>query len=256
MSGFLGFEPGEPLVVTGAGSGIGRALARQAADEGLSVAAWDLDLGEAIACAREIEERGGRALALEVDAADPDAVADAWRRTRASLGAPRLLAAVAGPPSFAGRRFGDGVAVALDCMRVPTEAWLEAIELPERAVVYFSSVQGPLYGAGEPWYTVAKSGIDGYMRAQAATRPGGIRANAVLPDWTVTPRTAPHVAGGAEAGEAWPDNPMGRLGRAEDPAAAALFLLSPAASYVNGVSLVVDGGARLRSLAWLRMREG
>ncbi|MDR9373085.1 SDR family oxidoreductase, partial [Conexibacter sp. JD483] len=197
---------------------------------------------------------GGRALALEVDAADRDAVADAWRRTTAALGPARLLAAVAGPPSFGGSGFTDGVTTALDCMRVPTETWLEAVDAPERAVVYFSSVQGPLYGAGVEWYTVAKSAIDGYMRAQAAERPGGIRANAVLPDWTVTPRTSPHAAEGVD--DAWPQNPMGRLGRAEDPANAALYLLSPAASYVNGVSLVVDGGARLRSLAWLRMREG
>lgn len=257
MSGdFLGFDAGEPLVVAGAGSGIGRALATRAAACGLSVAAWDLDLGAAVETARQIEAGGGRALALAVDAADRDAVADAWRRTTAALGPARLLAAVAGPPSFAARPFADGVATAIDCMRVPTETWLEAVDAPERAVVYFSSVQGPLYGAGVEWYTVAKSAIDGYMRAQAAQRPGGIRANAVLPDWTVTPRTAPHAAEGVQGDDAWPQNPMGRLGRAEDPANAALFLLSPAAGYLNGVSLVVDGGARLRSLAWLRMSEG
>lgn len=254
MSDFLGFEAGEPLVVTGAGSGIGRALALRAAAVGLSVAAWDLDGDAARACAREIEAGGGRALALAVDAADRDGCDEAWRQTVAALGPVRLLAAVAGPPSFLRREFTDGVTLAIDCMRVPTESWLEIVDLSERAVVYFSSVQGPRYGAGVPWYTVAKSAIDGYMRAQAALRPGGIRANAVLPDWTLTPRTEPHVS--AADGERWEANPMGRVGRAEDQANAALFLLSPAAGYVNGVSLEVDGGARLRSLAWMRMREG
>lgn len=253
MTDFLGFEPGEPIVVTGAGSGIGRAIAVRAAEVGLRIAAWDLDGEAAAGCAAQISVAGGQADATAVDVADSGAVAEAWQRSVDALGPVRLLAAVAGPPSFGDRPFMDGVTIAIDCMRVPTEAWLRLVDVPARSAVYLSSVQGPRYGAGQPWYTVAKSAIDGYMRSQAAMRPGGIRANAVLPDWTVTPRTQQYVeaTGGAE----WDANPMGRVGEPIDVANAALFLLSPAAGYINGVSLEVDGGACLRSLAWMRMRD-
>jgi NAD(P)-dependent dehydrogenase (short-subunit alcohol dehydrogenase family) len=253
VSNFLGFQPGDAMVVTGAGSGIGRSLALAAAAQGVGVAAWDLSEENATAAAREIEEAGGRAIAIGLHAADPAAVADAWRASTDALGPVALLGAVAGPPSFNERGFTDGVTLAIDCMRVPTESWLEQVDLPERSAVYFSSVQGPRYGAGVPWYTVAKSAVEGYMRSQAAMRPGGIRANAVLPDWTLTPRTQKYVEdlGGIE----WDANPMGRIGTAEDNANAALFLLSPAAGYLNGVSLEVDGGACLRSLAFMRMQS-
>jgi 3-oxoacyl-[acyl-carrier protein] reductase len=114
-------------------------------------------------------------------------------------------------------------------------------------------VQGPRYGAGVPWYTVAKSAVDGYMRSLAGMRPGAIRANAILPDWIYTPRTEKFVD--AMGGIAWEANPMGRIGVAQDVANIALFLLSPAAEYLNGLSLEVDGGSKLRSLGWMRMRE-
>lgn len=253
MNDFLGFPSGAALVVTGAGSGIGRATATTAAALGLAVSAWDLSEEAVESCAREIAAAGGRAHALAVDAADPGAVERAWRQTVEAIGPPALLAAVAGPPSFNERGFMAGVATAIDCMRVPTEAWIDVVDLPLRSAVYVSSVQGPRYGAGVPWYTVAKSGVDGYMRSLAAMRPGGIRANAVLPDWTLTPRTEQYVQ--ATGGPEWDANPMGRVGRAQDIANAIVFLLSPAAEYVNGVSLEVDGGACLRSLAWMRMRE-
>lgn len=253
MRDFLGFEPGEPIVVTGGGSGIGEAIAIRAAEVGLSVVVWDLNPDAATKTASRIEESGGRAVGAGVDVSDPDAVTAAWRRAVETFGAVRLLGAVAGPPSFLDRPFTDGVTLAIDCMKVPTDTWLDVVDVPERSAVYLSSVQGPRYGAGAAWYSVAKSAIDGYMRSNAAMRPGGIRANAVLPDWTLTPRTQQYVE--ATGGPEWDANPMGRVGYAVDVANAALFLLSPAAGYINGVSLEVDGGACLRSLAWMRMRN-
>jgi NAD(P)-dependent dehydrogenase (short-subunit alcohol dehydrogenase family) len=255
MTDFLGFRDDASVVVTGAGSGIGRATALLAASVGLKVGAWDLAEDAAAACAEEIRAAGGTAVAVALDCADAEQVDAAWDTTIAALGEPTCLAAIAGPPSFLGDRigFGEAVSTAIDCMRLPTEAWLEKVAAAERAAVYMSSVQGPRYGAGVPWYTVAKSGIDAYMRSLAAMRPGGIRANAVLPDWTLTPRTEKFVE--SVGGPEWPANPMGRIGRPEDIANAVVFLLSPAASYVNGVSLEVEGGARLRSLGWMRMAE-
>lgn len=253
MTDFLGFPENSSIVVTGAGSGIGRATALRAASLGLVVSAWDLSGESAQSCLEEIESNGGSGHAVGLDCSDPDAVAAAMDEAIAAVGNPALLAAVAGPPSFNEKGFMDGVQTAIDCMRVPTEVWIEKVPLELRSAVYISSVQGPRYGAGIEWYTVAKTAIDGYMRAMAANRPGGIRANSVLPDWTLTPRTEKYVEtiGGIE----WEANPMGRIGRAEDIANAIIFLLSPAAEYINGVSLEVEGGGRLRSLGWMRMHE-
>jgi NAD(P)-dependent dehydrogenase (short-subunit alcohol dehydrogenase family) len=77
-----------------------------------------------------------------------------------------------------------------------------------------------------------------------------VRANSILPDWTLTPRTAPHLEAVAPGG-VWPANPMGRPALPIDCAKAVLFLLSPAAGYLNGLSVPIDGGMRLRSAGWL-----
>jgi NAD(P)-dependent dehydrogenase (short-subunit alcohol dehydrogenase family) len=253
MFNFLGFNEGVPIVVTGAGSGIGEAIALTAAKLGLRVSAWDLVEAAAKRTADAIAAAGGEARAIGVDAANRSAVVEAWRQTTEAFGPVGCLAAAAGPPSFSGREFMDGVTTAIDCVRLPTEVWLEQPDAGSRAAVYLSSVQGPRYGAGVPWYTVAKSAVDAYMRSLAGMRPGGIRANAILPDWIYTPRTEQYV--NATGGLAWEANPMGRIGVAQDVASAALFLLSPAAQYLNGLSLEVDGGSKLRSLAWLRMHD-
>lgn len=253
MFDFLGYPDGTAMVVTGAGSGIGEAIALTGARAGLRIAAWDISAEAADRTAAAIRESGAQAISCAGDMADRQAVGDAWRRTTEAFGPVSCLAAAAGPPSFGGRDFMEAVNQAIDCMRLPTEAWLEQPDGGTRAAIYLSSVQGPRYGAGTPWYTVAKSGIDAYMRSLAAMRPGGIRANAILPDWIQTPRTGQYIE--ATGGIGWDANPMGRVGLAGDVANAAIFLLSPAAGYINGVSLEIDGGAKLRSLAWMRMWE-
>jgi len=253
MDSFLGFPDDTTIIVTGAASGIGRELALLAGRQGLAVGAWDLTEEGARSTADEIAASGGTSLALGVDASSEEQVVAAMERTVSQLGPVNCLAAAAGPPSFGAADFDDGLHKALSCMRLPTEAWIASGPAGVKSAVYLSSVQGPRYGAGVQWYTVAKSAIDGYMRSVAAMRQGGLRANAVLPDWIVTPRTREYVeaTGGAE----WDANPMGRVGLPEDVANAALFLLSPAAGYLNGLSIEVDGGVRLRSAAWMRMAE-
>lgn len=249
-SSFLGYRAGDAMVVTGGGSGIGRDTALIAARAGVKVAVWDLGEHPANESAAAINAEGGNAIAIALDAANREAVAAAWATTVEQLGPIAYLAAIAGPPSFGASDFMDGVAKAIDCMRVPTETW-PALPDCRRSAVYLSSVQGPRYGAGTEWYTVAKSAIDGYMRAQAAV--GEIRANAVLPDWIYTPRTQKYVD--EAGGMLWADNPMGRIGMPVDVANLVVFLLSPAASYLNGTSIPVDGGAGLKSNAWLKMQE-
>ncbi|MDG2002479.1 MAG: SDR family oxidoreductase [Novosphingobium sp.] len=253
MDTFLGFPKDTTIIVTGAASGIGEALAKLAARQGLAVAAWDLTEDGARATAEAIAGEGGTARAYGLDVSDRSQVEAAMAQTCADLGPVHCLAAVAGPPSFKIADFDEGLSQSISCMRMPTEAWIASGPAGVASAVYLSSVQGPRYGAGVQWYSVAKSAIDGYMRSVAGMRQGGLRANAVLPDWIVTPRTSEFVE--ATGGTEWDVNPMGRVGLPEDVANAAMFLLSPAAAYLNGLSIEVDGGARLRSLAWMRMAE-
>lgn len=248
--GFLGFTPGEAVVVTGGGSGIGAATARMAADEGLHVCVWDVSADSAQEVVADIADTGGDASAFHVDLEDREAVADTWRRTVQVAGDVSYLINVAGPASFGESDFQSGVRRALECMRSPIETWIDQGTGPEPSTALFSSVQGTHYGAGVEWYTVAKGAILAYMKSVAAMRTGGLRANAVLPDWTLTPRTQPHV-GTVLGGEEWAANPMGRIGHPEDCAAAALFLVAPCSAYINGVVIEVDGGVHLRSAAWL-----
>jgi NAD(P)-dependent dehydrogenase (short-subunit alcohol dehydrogenase family) len=240
----LGYGPGEVVVITGAASGIGRSAALVAARAGLAVAAWDLDAAGAGKVTAEIEAAGGKAVTVEVDLTDADQVASAWAATE-RLGPPMYLASNAGPSSRVPFTQVEGITAALGSMMALTESWLERFNDAATSAVYTASIAGNLVGSGSSgdWYPASKAGITGYMRHQADKRRGKPRFNAVAPGLIATPRT-----------EVWKDaekayvadvearTPVGRRGRPEEVAHAILFLLSPAASYINGVLLTVDGG--------------
>jgi NAD(P)-dependent dehydrogenase (short-subunit alcohol dehydrogenase family) len=236
---FLRFRAGDVLVVTGGASGIGRATVMGAVALGLRVSAWDLD----VKGLRGLEEElGGQVAGREVDISDPDAVATAFEQVGATLGPVGLLLNNAGPASTSDLGFTRGVAASLGALGSVTEAWLRHEGSAGGSLVNIASVAGTIVAAGkQSWYPAAKAGISGYTRWLSVNRPNGIRANAVLPGSTLTPRTAANLE--TDAGKAvTARNPMGRPAAPEDVAAAVLFLLSPAAAYINGVLMPVDGG--------------
>ncbi|MGC4788057.1 SDR family NAD(P)-dependent oxidoreductase [Micromonospora sp. DT178] len=231
------FPAGATVVVTGAGSGIGRATALLAARVGLRVAAWDL-AGDAVAgTADEITAAGGSAVARVVDVADPVAVRGAF----AASGPATYLVNNAGPASSADLDFDRALALTVGSVRTVTDAWLASRPGDGAAVVNIASVAGNLVGTDSAWYCAGKAAIAGYTRHLATRLAPAVRANTVAPGLIDTPRTAGFAASGLGR-DLVARNPMGRAGRPEEVAGAVLFLLSPLAGYLNGVLLPVDGG--------------
>ncbi|MEU6075369.1 SDR family oxidoreductase [Micromonospora sp. NPDC047074] len=231
------FPAGETVVVTGAGSGIGRATALLAAAAGLRVAAWDVAARAVAGTADEIVAGGGAAVALTVDVADSAAV----RAALAASGPARYLVNNAGPASSADLDFDRALALTVGSVRTVTDAWLAGRTGAGAAVVNVASVAGNLVGTDSAWYCAGKAAIAGYTRHLATRRAPAVRANAVAPGLIETPRTAGFAA--TDLGrDLVARNPMGRAGQPAEVAHAVLFLLSPLAGYLNGVLLPVDGG--------------
>jgi NAD(P)-dependent dehydrogenase (short-subunit alcohol dehydrogenase family) len=239
----LGFEARAVAVVTGAGSGIGKATAIMAAKSGLAVGLWDMNIAGAEATAAEISSFGGTALAIAVNVGDDAAVAKAWEASRA-LGPCRYLVNNAGPPSSSAAPFNDNLLLAVGSVYRVTTTWLALHPEQAASVVNISSVGGNFQGGGltiQPFYGTAKGAIAAYTRHLATRYKGKPRANTVAPGFITTPRTIPYLESPAIK-ESVTRIPMGRAGFPEEIAAVVMFLLSPAASYVNGVLLPVDGG--------------
>jgi NAD(P)-dependent dehydrogenase (short-subunit alcohol dehydrogenase family) len=236
----LGFTPGDVILVTGAGSGIGRATALRAAELGLVVAAWDLNGDSVVDTAARITDAGGTAIALACDVGDAEQIDAAFARSR-ELGTIRHLANVAGPPSSIALPFDEALVLCVGSMRRMVDVWLSR-DVPEGAsLVNIASVAGSVIGTDSDWYCAAKAGIAGYTRHLAAYRSDQVRSNTVAPGMTDTPRLAGFAS--SEVGQRVLQRvPLGRMGTPDDIAWAVLFLLSPLAGYINGAFLPVDGG--------------
>ncbi|GIH06683.1 dehydrogenase [Rhizocola hellebori] len=233
----FGFTRGDTIVVTGAGSGIGKAIALMAARAGLRVSAWDLAEAAILATVAEIQADGGDAVAAVADIGDPAAVA----RALSEAGPVRYLVNNAGPASSRELDFNDALAATVGTVQAVTDAWLRTGPAEGSAVVNIASVAGNYVGTDSAWYSAGKAAIAGYTRHLATRRAPAIRANAIAPGFIATPRMTGFAA--SELGQSLVErNPMRRAGHADDVAGAVLFLLSPLAAYINGVLLPVDGG--------------
>jgi 3-oxoacyl-[acyl-carrier protein] reductase len=233
----LGFRPGDVVVITGAASGIGRATAKLASRSGLKIWGWDMMAEPLEMLVKEVEAEGGQAVGTICDVNDAAAVSRAWDEADV-VGIPRYLVNNAGPASNTPLSYVDGMLQGPGSMIKVTEEWIKRFGDAAEATTFTSSISAER--GGPNWYNVAKTAIKAYADNIAIQYGGKPRANSVAPGMTLTPRVQSFGQDMMNANMA--RNPMGRLAQPEEIAAAICFLLSPAASYINGVYLPVDGG--------------
>ncbi|OBI85434.1 SDR family NAD(P)-dependent oxidoreductase [Mycobacterium asiaticum] len=239
--------------VTGGASGIGEAICHELGRRGHRVAVLDIDGGAARRVAAELGENGITATGIEVDVRDRPGVEAAFGAVRAELGSVAVLVTSAGKAAFA--PFAD----------ITVESWAEIIDinltgtfhccqvaLPDMVaagwgrIVMVSSSSAQRGSANMAHYAAAKGAVITLTKSLASEyAPHGITVNNVPPSSIDTPMSRQWQAEGRLGA---PDQlakriPVGRMGSADDIAAAVGFLCSPEASFITGQVLGVNGGA-------------
>jgi len=237
--------------VTGAGQGIGRALALGMADEGAAVIIAELNANNAREVEREIQRREGEALAVQTDVSDEASVTAMMARCLERFGKVDVLVNNAGifpnapveamDESEWDRVIGTNLVGTFLCSRavVPTL-------IAQRSGRIISMASGrALEGAKNgSHYAASKGGILGFTRALSLElAPFGITVNALCPGITDTAQPRANLPPGARLEDVGANIPLGRIGEVEDLVGPTLFLASDAGRFVTGQTVVVNGGA-------------
>jgi NAD(P)-dependent dehydrogenase (short-subunit alcohol dehydrogenase family) len=232
--------------VTGAGSGIGRAISLRLATEGARVAVTDVNVEGAQETVDQITAAGGTALARPCDVtsledcqATAAAVEEAWGRLDIAV-ANAGIVGIGGVEDVPEDDFLRVLDIDLLGVFRTAKAALPAIKRAGGgAMVFLSSVEGLVGNSFLPAYCSAKTGLLGLCRSMAdECGPAGVRVNCVNPGFTLSPMTEP--LGMTEHFVSI--TPLGRVGMPDDIAAAVSFLCSDDASFITGQWLAVDGG--------------
>ncbi|QQR46123.1 glucose 1-dehydrogenase [Myxococcus xanthus] len=247
---------GQVALVTGASSGMGLATARAFAAAGASVVLADVNTAALTSAVDALTSAGHSALGVTCDVSDEDQVAALVRRAVEAYGRLDMAfnnAGIQAPPTDAAdepsdlfdRVNGINLRGVWACMKHELK---QMRQQGSGAIVNCSSLGGLVGLPGRAAYHASKHGVIGLTRSAALEyAPRGIRINAICPGTISTPMVTDMLAKGElDLAGAIANQPIGRLGEAEEIAASVLWLCSPGASFVTGVALPVDGGYTAR----------
>ena len=227
-------------LVTGAGSGIGRAIAQEFAREGAKLLLAELDEASGRAVADEI---GGQA---RFQRCDTSREADVQSAVEAAVGAFGRLDVMVNNAGVSQRDWDTTIAINLSGVYYGCKHAAERMAAHGGGVIInLSSILGLVGIGAEPAdpYVAAKHGVVGLTRNYAiAYARRGVRVNCINPGWIDTPMNEWLFANEALLAQMTEQTPMGRVGQPEEIAKAALFLASDDSSFMTGAPLIVDGG--------------
>jgi 3-oxoacyl-[acyl-carrier protein] reductase len=244
-------------VVTGSGSGIGRAIALGYAREGAKLAVLDINGETAAKTAADIRDAGGNAQHFALDVTDRMACRAVAAEVAGKVGAVSILVNNAGinrrnaftsDPDAVIKDWQDIMAINLNGVFNVTHAFLGALRASKGRIVNIASIQSFMHvrTPNSPAYTTSKHGVLGFTRALAAELgKDGVRVNAIGPGFIETPLNEKVRATNPELVKIFLDHtPLGRTGKPDDIVGPAIFLASDLAAYVTGSIVMADGGYR------------